>query len=355
MVTILVCVLVIEHIFILTLGNGSYYRSNSSLFPIFLPLALVSLIVQYYLLRYSTKTYDFQKKNVFPISINVTQIIIMILITIVLLKAVPTFDSFFLKLVDMEVVLSSIVSISYVSATTLLGIIAYRFFRLCKINMNLVSLLYGLAFSVLTANAIVNLISIDIKLGYFVFLPIYAPESCGQFEAPPSCPEINFLLILTIVISFLLLWVSAIFKMYSYKDRLGKKIWTVILLPITLVLVPLFPFYFPPLAALLHFKGGIFMFALYPIIFYFLLRFIPAYAFGASFWILKKLVTEAKKQNAILVSGVGLFLYLTTVNQHVITFSSFVQYYIPIGIISLSLVGLFAYMINIVDVRNEVK
>ena len=91
-----------------------------------------------------------------------------------------------------------------------------------------------------------------------------------------------------------------------------------------------------------------------PIIFYFLLRLIPAYAFSASFWIIRKLVTNADKHDAVLVSGVGLFLYLITMNQTITTLSGFVQYYVPFGIIAISMVGLFTYMINLVGVKNDV-
>src|ERR671925_1589696 len=73
-----------------------------------------------------------------------------------------------------------------------------------------------------------------------------------------------------------------------------------------------------------------------PIIFYFLLRLIPAYAFSASFWIIRKLVTNADKHDAVLVSGVGLFLYSITMNQTITTLSGFVQYYVPFGIIAIS-------------------
>jgi hypothetical protein len=84
------------------------------------------------------------------------------------------------------------------------------------------------------------------------------------------------------------------------------------------------------------------------------LRLIPAYAFSASFWIIRKLVTNADKHDAVLVSGVGLFLYLITMNQTITTLSGFVQYYVPFGIIAISMVGLFTYMINLVGVKNDV-
>lgn len=333
-----------------TIGNP-FYQPRSSLFLFFLPLVIAALIVQYSIFRYSTRMYHFQKNNMLHIIAKIAQFAIMILLSIVLLKAVPAFDSFLRHSLDMGVILSSLTSISHVLAAVLLGIVASKFFKFYKSKMKLVSLLYGLSFSVLTVNAILNLARIDIQLGYFVFLPIGV---CGQFEAPPSCPQINFLVFLTLIISFLLLWASTIFKMNNYKHDLGKKIWVLMLMPLSFLLAQLIAFHPSLLIGILGVENRFFALAiLYPIIFYFLLRFIPAYAFGASFWITRKLVTNANKQDAVFVSGVGLFLYLITMNQTITTSSSFVQYFVPFGIIGVSLVGLFVYMINVIDIGDD--
>jgi len=348
---ILICILIIELIFMRTIGNP-FSQPRSWLFLFFLPIVITGLIVQYSIFRYSTRMYHFQKNNVFHIIVNIAQFAIMVLLSIVLLKTIPAFDSFLRHSLDMEVILSSLASISYALAATLLGIVASKFFKFYKSRMILASLLNGLSFSVLTFNAILNLARIDIQLGYFVILPIGV---CGQFEATSSCPQINFLVLSTLIISFLLLWTSTIFKMYNYKHDLGKKIWVLILMPLSFLLVQLITFHPSLLIGILGVENEFFVLViLSPIIFYFLLRFIPAYAFAASFWITRKLVTNADKQDAILVSGVGLFLYLITMNQTITTLSGFVHYYVPFGIIAISLVGLFTYMINLVDVKNDV-
>jgi hypothetical protein len=141
--------------------------------------------------------------------------------------------------------------------------------------------------------------------------------------------------------------------MYAYKDRLGKKIWAVVLMPVSFLIALLFTIQPSLVAGILGEENGFFVLAiLFPIISYFLLHFIPAYAFGASFWITRTLVTQVKKQNATLVAGAGLFLYLITMNQTVTTFSTFVHYYVPFWIIGISLAGLFSNMINNTDVKE---
>jgi hypothetical protein len=231
--------------------------------------------------------------------------------------------------------------------------VSYRFFKYYKSKHKLVSLLYALSFSVLVVNAVMNLARIDIQLGYFIVIPV---SVCGQFEASQSCPLINFLALLTLMISILLLWASAIFRMYAYKDRLGKKIWSVILMPLSFLIAFLFTIQPSFVAGILGEENRVFVLViLFPIMSYFLLRFIPSYAFGASFWITRTLVTNVRRQNATIVAGTGLFLYLITMNQTVASSPSFVHYYVPFGIIGLSMVGLFAYLINSIDIRNDLN
>ena len=109
---ILVCMLIIELIFMRTIGNPfSQPRScRSWLFLFFLPIVITALIVQYSIFRYSTTMYHFQKNNVFHIIVNIAQFAIMVLLSIVVLKPIPAFDSFLRHSLDMEV-LSSLASI----------------------------------------------------------------------------------------------------------------------------------------------------------------------------------------------------------------------------------------------------
>jgi hypothetical protein len=350
-VTLLVCVLVIDLVFFRTLGNAGLYRSNSSLSIFLLPLVILSLPIQYFLLRYTTKLHNFQEQRVFVNSVNIAQIIIMILLVIETLRTLLSFDLYFFNSLNLVFVHSSIVSISYALATIFLGMISYRFYRYYKNKKKIVSMIYGLSFSVLTLNAILNLARIDVQLGYFVFLPV---SVCGQFEASQSCPQLNILLLLTLIVSYLLLWTATIFRMYTYKAQLGKKIWTIVLLPITLILSPLLTFNHSIFEVLLEVGGGFFVLTvIFPIISYFSLRFIPSYAFGAGIWTPRKFVTDIKKQNAIMVAGAGLFLYLITMNQTVTTSIHFVQSYVPFGIVGISMIGLFAYMISAIVLRND--
>jgi hypothetical protein len=283
-------------------------------------------------------------------SVNIAQFVIMSLIGAAMLKTAPNLDLPFISILELNHILSSIVSISYVFAIFFLVMISYKFFKHYKSKRKIVSLLYALSFSVLAVNATLNLARIDIQLGYFVALPV---NVCSQFEAAQSCTRINFLVLLTLIISTLLLWASAIFRMYAHKDRLSKRIWSVILIPLSFFIALLFTIQPSFMIKIPGEENRFFVLVIiFPIISYFLLRFIPACAFGASFWITRTLVTDVRRQNATMVAGVGLFLYLITMNQTVETFPIFAQNYVPFGIIGLSMVGLFAYLISTFDVRN---
>ena len=252
-------------------------------------------------------------------------------------------------------ILSSIVTISYGLTIFFLGILAYRFL---KLKMNIIPLLYGLAFSTLRVNALLNCISINLKLENFLFLPFNAPPSCLQFEAPPSCSGIEFSLGLTWLISFLLLWASSIFLIYSYRSALGKRFWIFVTLPITSIIYLILPIYSPFLISLLL-SNVVLGSLVFSILFYFTPRFIVAYAFGASFWILRKIITDSHKGNFVMIAGIGLFFYLLSVNQSPIlptvgdVFPA--SPVAPYGIITLSIVGLFAYMINIIHNEDPLR
>jgi len=352
-VTILVCIMVIELIFFRSIGVRDFSHSNSFLFLLFLSLVIVSLIIQFVLLRYFIKINYSKEKRTFINLVNVVQFIIMFLIGISMFNIAPHLDIPFISTLELNHILSSIVSISYGLAIFSLVLGSFRFFRYYMSKRKLFSLLYGLSFSLLVINAVLNLARIDIQLGYFIVLPI---SVCGLFEATQSCAGINYLVFLSLIISTLLLWASAVFRMYTYKHRLGEKIWSVILMPFSFLIAILFIIQPSFVAGMLGEENRSFVIViLFPIMSYFLLRFIPSYAFGASFWITRTLVSNAKEQNATIVGGAGLFLYLITMNQTVTTFPSFVQDFIPFGIIALSMVGLFACLINTIDIENDLN
>ena len=84
---------------------------------------------------------------------------------------------------------------------------------------------------------------------------------------------------------------------------------------------------------------------------------IPAFVFGASFWLHRKAITDTQNQIFFTIGGIGMFFYFLTISPFVFpqfgTFGFLSK--IPYGIVLLSLAGLFAYMISMSRVDKFVS
>jgi len=160
------------------------------------------------------------------------------------------------------------------------------------------------------------------------------------------------------LMSILLLWASSIFLIGSYRNTLGKKFWIFIALPVTSIIYPLIYFLILQLYIIGIDLGILDSLPLtLSVSEYFMVGFIPAIVFGASLWTLRKIIVNAHDRNILILSGMGLFFYILSTNPsfdisagHLPFMPSFKLP--PYGIITLSLVGLFAYMINIFHVDD---
>lgn len=329
------------------------FHSSSFLFVlhprlIFTLVAIIAVVIQYVILYHilSTQTSD-SRLRVRNISILAVQSTITVLMLILIYEVLTDH----VRSTYLNYVISGQVTVSYGATLFFLSLMAYRFLRLHNIREGIIGLLYGLAFCSLIINAIFHYLSISITLGHFLFLRIPLPESCLQFEMPPSCSEVQSLLAVAWLVSFSLLWVASIMFIYRNRDTLGKKSWILMLLPVTFLLYYPFSFIAIPLLDTL----GISIINIVDMVDYLFTilylgsTIIPVFAFGASFWIHRKWITDTKNQNFFTIGAIGLFFYFLTISPFV--FSQFGTFgflsKIPYGIVLLSLAGLFAYMINI--------
>lgn len=321
-----------------------YYYNYLPIKLIFISIAITSLVIQYIIIGYIKKSYEGKDKRT-RIPILVIQSVITVLMIVVILNVIqnPRYGS-----PNLSQLLGGIISISYGTAVFFFCLLAYRFLKKYKEDLKITSLLYGLSFSIITINAILNCISNNIFLGNLRFLSVYVPDSCLQFESPPNCTGMELSLDVTWITVFILLWASSVLFLYSNKSNLGKKFWILIFMPITL---PIYEIFLLLGIHIIH-LFGIFIFIQLYFVLHLVSRFIPAYAFGASFCTVNKAVILIGKQEFSVIAGIGLFLYLLSINQYSLlsvgTFHPLSG--IPYGSVTLSLVGLFAYMISIIQI-----
>lgn len=309
-------------------------------------MTLVALVLQYPILYFliSMQTHENKLRSISIISV---QSIITILMIIVAFEVI--INNNFYRFPYLNYIISGVITTSYGITVFSLGFLAYRFLRFHNTNIGIIGLLYGLAFSSLTINAIIHYLSVSIRLGHFLFLRIPLPEHCLQFEMPPSCSEIQSSLAITWIVSFLLVWTSSIMFNYRNRSDIGKKFWILTLLPVTFLLyypisfiaIPLLNNLGVTIVSIVHIVNYLF-----PTL-YLVSTIIPAFAFGASFWIQRKNITDIKNRIFYVAGGIGLFLYFLSINPFVFPQSGTFGFLskMPYGIVLLSLAGLFAYMI----------
>lgn len=313
-------------------------------------VAIVALVLQYVILHHILSIQTFGRRlRAQRISILAVQSIITVLMLILTVEVLTNHN--FYHSTYLNYVVSGVVTVSYGATLFFLSLMAYRFLRFHNIKEGIVGLLYGFAFCSLILNAILHYLSISITFGHFLILRIPLPESCLQFEMPPSCSEVQSSLGIAWIVSFLLLWAASIMFNYRNRNTLGKKSWILMLLPVTFLLYYPISFIAIPLLDTL----GISIVNivdivdyLFPIL-YLVSTIIPAFVFGASFWLHRKGITDTRNQIFLTIGGIGLFFYFLTISPSVFpqfgTFGFLSK--IPYGIVLLSLAGLFAYMLSI--------
>lgn len=313
-----------------------FYHNFLPIKLIFVSIATISLVIQYLISCYVINSHQ-GKDNPTSISILVIQSIITILMTIVLFNVIENNRYQFL---------GEIASISYVTAVFFLGLTAFKFLRYFKMNrMNITSLLYGLGLSILTLNAVLQCISLNMLLGNFLMLSI-----CYGFDAPQICYYVHLSLRITWIISFFLIWASSILLLYRSKTLPGKRFWIISSMPVVLLIGLIFPF----IGLSLFDSLGIMTLFYILLASYLIGKFLTAYAFGTSIWSIRTSIDDTNKRDLVLIAGIGLFYYVLSINQTIyLPLEGFHPLSgVPYGIVTLSLAGLFAYMMSITRVDN---
>jgi len=332
---ILVIILSIEQITPRVVIESGAFRYLSVPKLIFISLTIVSFVIQYFIIGYISKLYV--RKDKHWISILVIQSIITILMIIIILNIVQNYRY---SAHNIYQIVGAVSSISYVTAIVFFGLSAYKFLKFYGINLNITSLLYGFAFCALAVNAIVQSISLTMHLGNILIMP-----SCYGLENPQICFYIWLSSQVTWIISFFILWAASIFLLYRSKTLVGTKFWIIVSIPVIL----LSQFIFPRVALSLIDLVGIDMLIFIILSLYFGAKLVTAFAFGTCVWTSRKIIPDISKKDLVIIAGMGLFLYILSINQTIyLPFEGFHPLSgVPFGAVTLSLVGLFAYMISI--------
>lgn len=250
-----------------------------------------------------------------------------------------------------------VVGISYILAIVMMSLLSFRFISWFRFNRNMVVLTYAISSIALALNAgfTVTLVS-----NLFLDMPSEIFEHQGFGYSPhivrgSATDLLNNAYIITSIVSFVLWWIATALLLRHYSQKLGKsKYWVTIAMPLSYFLMQFFPS-FPKLLSVFQNSSDIFF--IYTIIFT-LSKPVGGMLFGIAFWMIVKSFNQNNVvRRYMIISAYGLILLFVS-NQAIVlvNFS-----YPPFGIVTISFMGLSAYLILVgvyssaISVSNDME
>jgi nitrogen-specific signal transduction histidine kinase/MFS family permease len=258
-------------------------------------------------------------------------------------------------------------SISYGVASIIMVILALEFFSWYRSNRNFILLLYGVSFIITGISIVSSLVFFtDILLGMPAKTLSPSPSELTaeqkedghseqkevghgpdirKFDQSTISGKVQTVFVTSHILSFLLLWGSTTMLLHTYSKKLGKiKFWTIITIPIASFL-SIFVIVTPFVLSLSYGSSDIDM--IFKIIVdalgYTLPAAVSSILFGLPFWMISRTLSYSstlKDYMIIAASGFALFELATTG-------SVMLASYPPLGLASVSFVGLSAYLMFI--------
>ena len=242
-------------------------------------------------------------------------------------------------------------TISYGLAGCLTGVLAYWLFSWFKISRSLVVLLYGLAATMIAINAFDSLILFDAVL---INKPsIITPESetiaVGNFPADNPMNIVATLQAVSLNAYYLSAWGGTIILLYHNIRRIGKaRFWILVTTPILFFMSFYVTFYQtlnPPSPT------GTLASAIIPLLIIIFSAIAALILFGLAFYSIARSINEQTRvRDYMIITGYGFILFFLAAGA-TITGAG----YPPFGILNVSLVGPFSFLILIGLYRSAIS
>jgi hypothetical protein len=241
------------------------------------------------------------------------------------------------------VLLTTGITISYVFAIIMMVILCHRFFSWFRLNKSYVVSLYGISSITLAANLSITLWLVSSILlalpGEVMPHPILNVPS---FSANPVKIIPNYAYVITTIASFIITWcATTIGLLKNYTHRTGKfTYWLLLILPLAYFVSQFLVFSLGRLGPVLI-LNPIFYGILFTILFT-LTKPIGGIIFGIGFWMIARNIRKNNViRNYLIISAYGFLLLFASNQAIVLTFA----YYPPFGLVTISFVGLSAYLV----------
>jgi hypothetical protein len=241
------------------------------------------------------------------------------------------------------VLLTTTITISYIFAIAMMGVLAYRFLLWFKLNKSYAIFLYGLSSVILAVNASVTLWLVNSIL--LVRPAQVMPHAVTTSPITYSYQTISILndaYIATTITSFVIAWFATMVLLNNYSQKMGKfKHRAFLILPLIYFLSQFFILLSLDILTPAFMSNPIFYGLLFTLTFT-LSEPIGGIIFGIGFWMIARNIGKDNiVRNYVVISAYGFMLLFTSNQATALTFTP----YPPFGLITVSFVGLSSYLI----------
>lgn len=320
----------------------TYNLTNAAPLSTFIIMTAVYVVGQYYILEFvGKKLREMEVRGRFRTTVYKVVKLLQYLLSIIL---VALFLQMIITSHYYSVLLISVTTISYAIAIFMLGLLTRRFVSWFRLNRNVVVLFYGLASGTLSINALLTLAFV---YGAFLNLPDeIKPNLSEQYylDIPGSIVSLlNSAFTVSSIISFILTWVATVLLLHSYTRRLGRiKYWIIVSLPLVYFLSQFPSFSLNLFASLLN-TDPVFYGILLTVVFI-VSKAAGGILFGIAFWLIARTISRSNVvRQYLIIAAVGFVLLFVSDQAPVLTSAP----YPPLGLASISVMGLASYLILI--------
>jgi hypothetical protein len=296
------------------------------------------LIILYYVsgkVRKSFLSHSHTHIGVINNATVIVQLGIIALLVIVLLE-VPLTSSYH------TILIRAVIISSFLTASVLTALLSWWFIVWSRSNMNQLMLVYLLASLFISTSAVAGIVYFLDQLSYQP--DVIHPKTYGDFLTHTEIGNSSLVYIYTIsaAIAFVLLWTGTVFLLRSYRKKLGRwKYWIIMFVPLLYFLSQFQPVVLNFLLS--YVSDDPMLFNLVYVIMVDASRPLGGVLFGLAFILVARKLQSQEVKGYMVISGIGFLLLLVSYGAQALVTAPFP----PLGLLSASYFGLASYLIFI--------
>ncbi len=240
------------------------------------------------------------------------------------------------------ILIRTIITSSFLTASALTALLSWRFIVWIRSNKNRLMIIYLIASLFISVSAIAGVVYFLDQLFYQP--DVIYPKTYGDYLTHIEIGNSSLVYVYTIssAIAFVLLWTGTVFLLQSYRKKIGRwKYWILMSIPLLYFLSQFQPVLLNFLLS--YVSDDPMLFNLVYIIMVNASRPIGGVLFGLAFILVARKLQNREVKGYLVVTGIGFLLLLVSYEAQALITAPFP----PLGLLSGSYFGLAAYLIFI--------